>query len=96
MAEVTGDKSLPKETRKRLQVQNAPGISPRAQTLKLADKISNLHSILTSPPIGWDMERKRQYFDWARQVVEGLSSPNLPLKEEFEQAYRMISQLKES
>ena len=42
------------------------------------------------------MERKRQYFDWARQVVEGLSSPNLLLKEEFEQAYRMISQLKES
>jgi len=95
VAEVTDDKSLPKETRKRLQVQNAPGISPRAQTLKLADKISNLRSILTSPPIGWDMERKRQYFDWARQVVEGLSSPNLLLKQEFEQAYRMISKLKE-
>lgn len=96
VAEVTDDKSLPKETRKRLQVQNAPEISPRAQTLKLADKISNLRSILTSPPVGWNLERKRQYFDWARQVVEGLSSPNLPLKEEFEQTYNLISQLTET
>ena len=96
VAEVTDDKSLPKETRKRLQVQNAPGISPRAQTLKLADKISNLRSLLASPPVGWNLERKRQYSDWARQVVEGLSSPNLLLKQEFEQTYRMISHLKET
>jgi (p)ppGpp synthase/HD superfamily hydrolase len=96
VAEVTDDKSLPKETRKRLQVLNAPGKSPRAQTLKLADKISNLRSILASPPVGWNLERKRQYFAWARQVVAGLTSPNRLLKKEFEKTYEMISQLKES
>src|SRR6266849_627996 len=40
VVEVTDDKSLPKETRKALQVQNAGKKSARAQTLKLADKIS--------------------------------------------------------
>src|SRR5882757_5955834 len=62
VAEVTDDKSLPKETRKQLQVKNAPKKSERAQTLKLADKISNLRAIATCPPVGWNLQRKRQYF----------------------------------
>jgi len=95
VAEVTDDKSLPKEARKRLQVENAGKKSERAQTLKLADKISNLRSILASPPMGWSLQRKREYFDWARDVVSGLSSPNPILKEEFDKVYRMGSQMKE-
>ena len=91
--EVTDDKSLPKEVRKQLQVQNAPKKSERAQTIKLADKISNLRSILASPPSGWDRERKQQYFEWARQVVSGLAAPNSFLKSEFDKTYEMISQL---
>jgi len=46
VAEVTDDKSLPKIERKRLQVENAPHKSVRAQSIKLADKISNLRSML--------------------------------------------------
>lgn len=95
VAEVTDDKSLPKETRKHLQVENAPRKSQRAQTLKLADKISNLRSILASPPVGWGLERQRQYFEWAKDVVAGLTSPNPLLKQEFEKTYKQISQLKE-
>lgn len=95
VAEVTDDKSLPKETRKHLQVENAPHKSARAQTLKLADKISNLRSILNSPPIGWSLERQRQYFQWAKDVVSGLSTPNPQLKQEFDDTYNQISQLKE-
>lgn len=83
VAEVTDDKSLPKETRKALQVKNAPHKSPRAQTLKVADKISNLRSILVSPPAGWDLERRRQYFEWAKQVVDRLPTANPALKAEF-------------
>jgi len=85
--EVTDDKSLPKQVRKSLQVQNAHKKSPRAQTLKLADKISNLRSILSSPPQDWSAERKREYFDWARDVISGLPSPNRVLKEEFDRTY---------
>jgi guanosine-3',5'-bis(diphosphate) 3'-pyrophosphohydrolase len=86
VAEVTDDKSLPKATRKALQVQNAPRKSPRAQMIKLADKISNLRSILSSPP-DWPYERKREYFAWARQVVDGLPAPNGRLKAEFDRVH---------
>lgn len=84
VAEVTDDKSLPKEARKALQIQNAPRKSVRAQVIKLADKISNLRSILASPPANWSPERKRQYVEWAKQVVGSLSAPNPFLKAEFE------------
>ena len=40
--EVTDDKSLDKQERKRLQIVNASKKSTRAKILKLADKISNL------------------------------------------------------
>ena len=90
--EVTDDKSLPKETRKALQVQNAPHKSRRAQVIKLADKISNLRAILEEPPAGWSFERKRQYFDWAKQVVDGLRAPNAQLKAEFDRLYRQFDE----
>jgi (p)ppGpp synthase/HD superfamily hydrolase len=94
VAEVTDDKSLPKETRKQLQVEETPEKSARAQTLKLADKISNLRAIITTPPVGWNLDRKRQYFEWAKQVVSGITDPNHYLKSEFDNAYQLISQLK--
>jgi (p)ppGpp synthase/HD superfamily hydrolase len=83
VAEVTDNKLLDKEERKRLQVVNTPHKSVRAQFIKLADKTANLRSILDSPPTGW---RKQEYFAWAKQVVDGLSSPNSFLKAEFEVA----------
>jgi len=82
--ELTDDKSLPKQERKRLQIANAPKKSVRAQTIKLADKISNLRAIRSSPPVDWTEQRKAEYFEWAKQVVDGLSAPNHALKEEFD------------
>jgi (p)ppGpp synthase/HD superfamily hydrolase len=84
VSEVTDDKSLPKAEQKRLQVETAPHKSVRAQAIKLADKISNLRSILASPPADWDFQRKREYFEWAKLVVDGLTAPNPVLKEEFD------------
>ena len=84
VVEVTDDKLLPKEERKRLQIANAPNKSARAQVIKLADKISNLRAILSSPPVDWTERRKAEYFDWAQQVVEGLATPNPALKTEFD------------
>jgi (p)ppGpp synthase/HD superfamily hydrolase len=92
VAEVTDDKSLPKATRKALQVANARKKSGRAQWIKLADKISNLRSILKDPPEDWSFERKRQYFDWAKQVVDGLPTPNPRLKAEFERVYNQFDE----
>jgi (p)ppGpp synthase/HD superfamily hydrolase len=91
--EVTDDKSLPKAERKRLQVINAPKKSVRAQVIKLADKISNLRAILSSPPADWTVQRKREYFHWAKEVVERLGAPNPALKAEFERVYRGLDNL---
>ena len=84
VAELTDDKTLPQAVRKRLQVEHAPRLSVRAQTIKLADKISNVRSILTSPPVDWSLERRREYFAWSTSVVNALSAPNPTLKREFE------------
>jgi (p)ppGpp synthase/HD superfamily hydrolase len=88
VVEVTDDTSLPKTERKRLQIVNAPKKSVRAQAIKLADKISNLRSIHSSPPAGWSVERIREYVQWAKQVVDGLTGPNQTLKAEVERLYR--------
>ena len=90
VVEVTDDKSLPKATRKELQVRNAPHKSSRAQTIKLADKISNLRSMLNSPPADWDFQRRHEYFLWARRVVGGLTAPNPELKAEFDRVFRQF------
>ena len=87
VAEVTDDKSLSKAERKRLQIVNAPKKSVRAQILKLADKVSNLRALLTSPPADWSLDRRKEYFEWARQVVDALPVPNAMLKGEFESLY---------
>ena len=94
--EVTDDKSLPKAERKRLQIVHASQISVRAQVIKLADKISNLRGILASPPTDWSEERQREYSEWAKQVVDGLSAPNQMLKAEFECLYRQAGSLASS
>jgi len=91
--EMTDDKSLPKAERKRLQIEHAPSMSVRAQTIKLADKISNLRGILTSPPADWDYERKKQYFEWGKSVVDALSAPNPALKVEFERTYKRFDEV---
>jgi GTP diphosphokinase / guanosine-3',5'-bis(diphosphate) 3'-diphosphatase len=88
VVEVTDDKRLPKAERKRLQVQNAPHKSDRAKMVKMADKTSNLRAITDSPPTGWDAARKREYFEWARRVVEGCRGVSPWLEERFDDAYR--------
>jgi guanosine-3',5'-bis(diphosphate) 3'-pyrophosphohydrolase len=91
--EVTDDKSLPKQERKRRQIVEAPKKTPRAQLIKLADKISNLRAILASPPADWSVERQRQYFEWAKQVVDALSAPHPGLKLEFDHVYQQAERL---
>jgi GTP diphosphokinase / guanosine-3',5'-bis(diphosphate) 3'-diphosphatase len=87
VAEVTDDKSLPKEERKRLQVENAPHKSAAAVLVTIADKISNLRDVAANAPTGWSIERRRDYFIWAKAVVDGLPSTEPRLRELFEEIY---------
>ena len=87
VAEVTDDKDLPKAERKRLQIVHAAGISHGAKLVKLADKICNLRDVAERPPAKWDLERRREYFDWARQVIDGLRGAHPVLERAFDAAY---------
>jgi (p)ppGpp synthase/HD superfamily hydrolase len=91
VAEVTDDKSLPKEERKRLQIARTPGKSRRAKLLKLADKTSNLRSLVTSPPKGWTEDRLRDYVVWAADVVRSCRGLNAGLEAAFDTAHAEAS-----
>lgn len=51
--EVTDDKSLEKQERKRLQIVHAATASHKAKLVKLADKLDNLRDLLKNTPNGW-------------------------------------------
>lgn len=84
--EVTDDKTLPKNERKRLQIVHASKKSERAKVLKLADKTSNLRAIAASPPAEWSVKRRLEYTDWAESVASGLRGNNPWLEEQFDRA----------
>jgi GTP diphosphokinase / guanosine-3',5'-bis(diphosphate) 3'-diphosphatase len=79
--ECTDDKRLAKLERKRLQIVHAPHKSAGAKQIKLADKTCNLRALLRDPPADWPLARRREYFEWAEQVVAGLLGVNAPLDE---------------
>jgi len=94
VSEVSDDRSLPKARRKELQIEHAPHLSAGAQTIKLADKISNITEVIADPGIGWDVQRRREYVAWGEKVVAGLRGVNKDLEENFdrliEYAYSVI------
>lgn len=89
VAEVTDDKKLPKEVRKQLQVHHAPSLTAKAKLVKLADKTCNLRDMDVSPPAGWSLERRRGYFEWAKQVVDGLRGTHPKLERLFDEAHSL-------
>lgn len=86
--EVTDDKDLPPQDRKRLQIEHAPHISHAAQQVKLADKLCNLTDVLDRPPANWPLTRRQAYFDWARSVVDGMRGANPALEALFDDICR--------
>ena len=84
--EVTDDKSLPKEERKRKQVENAGRKSDKAKLIKLADKTSNLRALASSPAADWSIERRLEYIEWAKSVVAGLRGTSPWLEQQFDEA----------
>lgn len=83
------DKTLPKEERKRLQVEHAAALSADARLVKLADRIANLRDLVAAPPQGWSMERRSEYFDWARAVVDRIRGTHPRLEALFDEAYAL-------
>lgn len=83
--EVTDDKRLPREERKRLQVQQAAHRSAKARLIKLADKICNVQDVTHAPPSDWSRERRVAYLDWTAEVVAGCRGANAALKRHYDE-----------
>ena len=83
--EVTDDKRLPSEERKRRQVEHAPHLSNRAKLVKLADKTCNALDVTHHPPAKWTLERRRQYLDWSADVVAGCRGTNAAMERYFDE-----------
>jgi len=82
--EVTDDKSLPVQERKRLQVVKAAKSSFGAKQIKLADKCSNVRDLVDAPPHKWPKERILKYVDWAEQVINRMRGTNESLENLFD------------
>jgi GTP diphosphokinase / guanosine-3',5'-bis(diphosphate) 3'-diphosphatase len=87
VAEVSDDTSLRKEERKRLQVEHAPHLTREAKLVKLADKICNVRDMVDAPPAHWNLVRRQEYFDWAKEVVDNLRGTHERLEQLFDEAY---------
>ena len=85
--ECSDDKSLGKLERKQAQIDHAARISHKAKLVKIADKIANVSDIVGAPPAGWSVERKREYFDWAKKVVDQMRGTNKVLEARFDAEY---------
>jgi guanosine-3',5'-bis(diphosphate) 3'-pyrophosphohydrolase len=85
---IKADKSRDAE-RKQLEIDHAQTLSHQAKLVKIADKIANLRDILNNPPADWPIERKLGYFDWAKQVIDGVRGTNSRLETEFDGLYSL-------
>lgn len=90
--EVSDDKSLPYQERKRLQVENTPYLSNNAKKIKIADKICNIKDMINDPPIDWPTERKVKYLEWAEKVIEGARGVNQSMETYFDQVKKEAHQ----
>jgi len=85
--DVTDDTSLHRHQRKQAQIDHAPHISREAKLVKLADKISNLRDVSSNPPPSWSLDRRQQYFEWAKKVIDQLQGTDAQLESIFDTAY---------
>jgi guanosine-3',5'-bis(diphosphate) 3'-pyrophosphohydrolase len=86
--EVSDDQSLTSAERKQKQIDHAPHLSTRAKMVKIADKIANIRSMVETPPPKWSLERKREYLNWSKRVVDGCRGSNEALERLFDDRIR--------
>jgi guanosine-3',5'-bis(diphosphate) 3'-pyrophosphohydrolase len=86
--EVTDDKGLTKEERKKLQIEHASSLSDGAKQIKLADKIANVFDVTFAPASDWSLERRLEYLHWAESVVARLRGCNPRLEGNFDDVLR--------
>lgn len=87
VVELTDDKTLSKDERKRLQLQEVHSLSPEGKLLRLCDKICNVYDILYAPPGDWDVQRRLDYIKWSNAVVDRIRGTHKVLEQRFDELY---------
>jgi guanosine-3',5'-bis(diphosphate) 3'-pyrophosphohydrolase len=85
--EVSDDPTLSRVERKRLQIEHAMHLTRRARLIKLADKTCNIRDMASYPPHRWTLARRREYFDWAKAVIDRIRGTHRRLERAFDDAY---------
>ena len=89
VADVTDDKTLSKAERKQQQIEHAAHASGKAKLVKLADKITNLRDVAHNPPPDWSLARRKEYFNWAKQVIDQVRGTHSTLETLFDEAHAL-------
>lgn len=87
VAELTDDKMLSKEERKRTQLDGVHLLSEEGKLLRLCDKICNVYDILYAPPGEWTIKRRMDYLEWAKAVVDKIRGTHSELEKRFDELY---------
>jgi guanosine-3',5'-bis(diphosphate) 3'-pyrophosphohydrolase len=87
VCEVTDDKSLSREERKREQIRHVAKISDDAKLVKLADKLHNCRDLLRLPPPSWNVERVQGYIIWSKAVLASARGLNPKLDAAHDHLY---------
>lgn len=85
--ELTDDKTLTKEERKAMQLEEVHTLSAEGRLLRLCDKICNVYDILYAPPGNWDNTRRIDYLHWAKAVVDKIRGTHKILETRFDELY---------
>lgn len=86
--EVTDDKGESKDVRKAAQIKNAPNLSHEAKLIRIADKICNIQDVCGLDAPDWDYERKFEYLEWAKAVVDQITGTHEALENMFYDEHR--------
>ena len=89
--ELTDNKLLSYSERKQLQIDHAPKLSKDASLVKIADKISNITDVINESLPEWDINRCKEYIDWAEAVINNCHKVNTPLDNHF---YNLLNSYK--
>jgi len=86
--EVTDDKRLVSKERKLKQLEKASTLSHEARMIRIADKISNVSDLISSPPAGWNRKRKLDYVNWTADVVKKVKGTHPLLEKLYWETYK--------
>ena len=90
----TSGQPAPPRGHNRVRARPAAAHAPEgARLVKLADKIANLRDIDAAPPADWSFERRQEYFDWAKRVIDQVRGTHPRLEALFDASYALKPQV---